>query len=943
MSHKEMMTPEAETGGEEGMNRKENQIFVRNLSYETISEDLIGLFEEFGPIKAATIVMKDGVSRGFGFVKFALDDDADAALNALQGKELRGRKLKLEIAVQRGQSSKGIGSSEEIMKNDQGERNDSRCENSPNVRAQTPLSEGNISLQAVVFGVPPDVNKKVFKEAVIKFVPFKSKKLTVELLKPDHLLYDQVCIDQIYPPGRAMLLSVPSRQDVTKLVSSLDNITAKALGININNAEDDKQSNAKRKFCCRAVKDITPLHVRKQKCRLILRNLSFQASEENIQSKLFKFGPMVEVSIPRVEIDPNSIKNNNADGNKYSRNRLNKKIRDGKPQLKPRGFAFVTFLCEIDSEKAVRESEGLKICNREFAIDFCQHKHGYGFAAEREENEGVVLDEGNGLDEEKNEGGQDDRTLDSDGEEDASDYSGEEVSVDDNESEPGSEMEWNGSESDSEEERDANTESQSKNASCDVSEKKTVFVRDLPFDADQADVKRVFRQFGPIEFAVIVKDKITKNSKGSAFVKFKTQEAALSCVESCERLPGANLANSAGKSHTKNENGVSTSTALSTLTLTVKGRPFRVDLAVDRDEAKKLKEDPGAKSGKDKRNLYLANEGLLVDSAVSLKRYGDAQKSNNDMSDADREKRRRSQKEKKKKLENPLYFVSPTRLSVRNLKKTVDHSELFSICYKAAKNGLQSGLVEKKDMEEYLTAQSVPVRQRTPQLLAIPKLEGVQQNKIIKKAKVMLDSNKLRGVDKTPQSRGYGFVEFSHHAHALACLRELNNNPVYGRKYATQFGAKGEKLHNLIVDFSLENVQKVSVLNNRIEKRNMAKLESSAEDGAPEQEHDELAGSPKKRPREEVEEEEGGGHESPGDEKEKKSASRLEKKLERARKRKLKEERRKENKRQKLNQQLEEPSPATAAATTTNKKASVAGSKAWGGHKRLRAKSKQKK
>lgn len=35
-----------------------------------------------------------------------------------------------------------------------------------------------------------------------------------------------------------------------------------------------------------------------------------------------------------------------------------------------------------------------------------------------------------------------------------------------------------------------------------------------------------------------------------------------------------------------------------------------------------------------------------------------------------------------------------------------------------------------------------------------------------------------------PQSRGYGFVEFQHHTHALACLRELNNNPAHG-KFAT--------------------------------------------------------------------------------------------------------------------------------------------------------------
>lgn len=57
---------------------------------------------------------------------------------------------------------------------------------------------------------------------------------------------------------------------------------------------------------------------------------------------------------------------------------------------------------------------------------------------------------------------------------------------------------------------------------------------------------------------------------------------------------------------------------------TVKGRPCRVNLAVDRTEAKKLKENENTGS-RDKRNLYLATEGLLVDSAVSFKRHGDHQ------------------------------------------------------------------------------------------------------------------------------------------------------------------------------------------------------------------------------------------------------------------------------------------------------------------------------
>ena len=51
------------------------------------------------------------------------------------------------------------------------------------------------------------------------------------------------------------------------------------------------------------------------------------------------------------------------------------------------------------------------------------------------------------------------------------------------------------------------------------------------------------------------------------------------------------------------------------------------------------------------------------------------------------------------------------------------------------------------------------------------------------------------GAKKTlGNSRGYGFVEFTHHAHALACLRELNNNASYSKEYSMH----GEKCSSMI-------------------------------------------------------------------------------------------------------------------------------------------------
>ena len=82
----------------------------------------------------------------------------------------------------------------------------------------------------------------------------------------------------------------------------------------------------------------------------------------------------------------------------------------------------------------------------------------------------------------------------------------------------------------------------------------------------------------------------------------------------------------------------------------------------------------------------------------------------------------------------------------------------------------------------------------------------------LKNAKIMLDLQRIRG--GAPQSRGYAFCEFIHHAHALACLRELNNNAAYSTHHSnTTSGGLGvgENIGGkLIVEMSLENFQKVS-------------------------------------------------------------------------------------------------------------------------------------
>ncbi|MFA4915136.1 MAG: RNA-binding protein [Syntrophales bacterium] len=76
------------------------KIYVGNLSYEVTEEDLRLASEQFGQVESATII-KDkysGRSKGFGFVEMTSKDEGQAAIDGLNGKELKGRALNVNEA-----------------------------------------------------------------------------------------------------------------------------------------------------------------------------------------------------------------------------------------------------------------------------------------------------------------------------------------------------------------------------------------------------------------------------------------------------------------------------------------------------------------------------------------------------------------------------------------------------------------------------------------------------------------------------------------------------------------------------------------------------------------------------------------------------------------------------------------------------------------------------
>ena len=75
-------------------------IYVGNLPFAFRNADLQKLFEEFGEVKSAKIVMDrdTGRSKGFGFVEIEDDAVAEKAIEQLNGKEANGRALRVNEA-----------------------------------------------------------------------------------------------------------------------------------------------------------------------------------------------------------------------------------------------------------------------------------------------------------------------------------------------------------------------------------------------------------------------------------------------------------------------------------------------------------------------------------------------------------------------------------------------------------------------------------------------------------------------------------------------------------------------------------------------------------------------------------------------------------------------------------------------------------------------------
>ena len=103
--------PVKSTGLSDSKHHMSNKLFVGNLSFNTTENDLQDAFAAHGTVLETNLMMdrETGRPRGFGFVTMSTPEEAQKAIDALNGKELGGRALTVNIARPREERPAGGG------------------------------------------------------------------------------------------------------------------------------------------------------------------------------------------------------------------------------------------------------------------------------------------------------------------------------------------------------------------------------------------------------------------------------------------------------------------------------------------------------------------------------------------------------------------------------------------------------------------------------------------------------------------------------------------------------------------------------------------------------------------------------------------------------------------------------------------------------------------
>ena len=345
----------------------------------------------------------------------------------------------------------------------------------------------------------------------------------------------------------------------------------------------------------------------------------------------------------------------------------------------------------------------------------------------------------------------------------------------------------------------------------------TLFIRNLPFTCTDEDLEDHFSQFGSIRYARIVLDRGTERSKGTGFVCFYNKDDAATCIRGApRRLNPADYrqSNNEGKTTSVGQSILQNEEADSTGQYTLDGRILQISQALDKSDATRLTEEGVEhrnRRDKDKRRLYLLSEGTISPKSKLWEKLSPSEKA----------MREASAKQRKTLIEgNPSLNLSFTRLSIRNIPRTIGSKELKALAREAVVGFATN---TKARSREKLSKEELA---RGGEEMKTLELERKRAGKgIVRQAKVVFEGaggSKVSEDTGAGRSRGYGFIEYYTHRNALMGLRWLNGHAVGSRPGDRSADANQEDAQDrkkrLIVEFAIENAQVVLRRNDREDK-----------------------------------------------------------------------------------------------------------------------------
>ncbi|KAK5168354.1 RNA recognition motif-containing protein [Saxophila tyrrhenica] len=464
------------------------------------------------------------------------------------------------------------------------------------------------------------------------------------------------------------------------------------------------------------------------------------------------------------------------------------------------GFGFVVLRGRKNAEKALEGVNGKEVDGRTLAVDWAVSKGEYE----------KLLKKGGDADEDADEDGVEkaDEGQDVDGEDEHSDES--EIDGDDAEKVPGESDGFEDFDEDADVDVDMNDDEEAE-TDGDKSEDRssTLFVRNLPFTCTDEDLEDHFSAFGATRYARVVMDAITGRSKGTGFVCFYNKPDADACIRAAPRRTLPATPNDAKDSKTlQAPNSIlQNEDADPSGQYTMDGRVLQVSQALDKSSADRLTQEGAAhrhKSKEDKRRLYLLSEGTI---STKSKLY-------EKLSPSERNMREASAKQRKQLIEsNPSLHLSLTRLSIRNIPRSIGSKELKALAREAVV-GFATDV--KASTREPLSKEELS--RGGEEMQEAEKARKKAGKGVVKQAKVVFEGqggSKVSEDTGAGKSRGYGFIEYYTHRNALMGLRWLNGHAV-GYQVKDNSKAKAaakeeiqDRKKRLIVEFAIENAQVV--------------------------------------------------------------------------------------------------------------------------------------